>query len=71
MATKQTALEWLIEEMLYRLDIRIENTIDGVKLLEEAKAMEKEQIIDAVDYGTEKFGDISEQYYNETYGKQE
>jgi hypothetical protein len=30
--------------------------------------MEKQQIIDAVNYGTEKFGDISEQYYNETYG---
>jgi hypothetical protein len=28
---------------------------------------EKEQIINAVNYGLERFGDISEDYYNQTY----
>lgn len=73
MATKQTAAEWLVEEISYRLNIRIENTIDGVELLKEAKAMEKEQIMKANIDGYEEaqnYGETSaEQYYEETYGK--
>jgi hypothetical protein len=30
---------------------------------------EKEQIIDAVNYGAERFGDIAEEYYNQTYNQ--
>jgi hypothetical protein len=30
---------------------------------------EKEQIVDAVEYGAERFGDIAEQYYNQTYNQ--
>ena len=44
---KQTAVEWLIEEMILRLAVRIENTFDGNNLLNQAKQMEKEQIINA------------------------
>ena len=55
---KQTAVEWLIEQL----------TEIHPKAFEQAKAMEKEQIIDAVNsqrqLGWDKKG---EQYYNETF----
>lgn len=64
---KQTAIEWLIEEIILRLGIRIENTFDGNNLLKQAKEMEKEQIIEA--HGSKQYHkSISgEQYYNETF----
>jgi hypothetical protein len=62
---KQTATEWLYEQLTSTwFDKK-----SGQHILEQAKAMEKEQIIDAY-----KFGNLSdiyvkpEQYYNETYG---
>jgi hypothetical protein len=61
--TKQTAVEWLLQQM----DLQTISKYD--KQLVQAKEMEKEQIIDAY-----KFGNLSdvyfkpEQYYNETYG---
>jgi hypothetical protein len=70
---KQTAVEWLRQELLKRdMDISIKD------LFEQAKAMEKEQIVDACNQN--EFEDIDglgihetitkgEQYYNETYGK--
>ena len=66
---KQTAVEWLVEEMILRLSIRIENTFDGNDLLKQAKEMEKEQIKDAFDEGNPNGFIIKcgEQYYNETY----
>ena len=66
----QTAIDWLIEQLK-----------DGVKynplqkngysnaeknLFEQAKAMEKEQIMDAYCKGDDNIG--AEQYYNENYG---
>lgn len=73
---KQTAIEWLIEKLSYE-------TSDGTiishhliinKLVEQAKAMEKEQIKEAFDKGliTENvyYGyddEKAEQYYNETF----
>jgi hypothetical protein len=63
---KQTAVEWLYEHILLTpLDIRSIN-----KCLEQAKEMEKEQIIKA--YNTsfllrDKPYSTAEQYYNETY----
>ena len=76
---KQTAVEWLIEQ-LEGDDSKIARVI-GLKkynsLIQQAKEMEKQQIIDA-------FGNVSltgeydyvmlirkkaEQYYNEEYGK--
>ena len=76
---KQTPVEWLVEELennatmdysfaqahkLIMLDV-----YTFTKLFEQAKAMEKTQIIDA--YDKNKMGRVNygEQYYNETYGK--
>lgn len=74
MKTKQTAVEWLEEQL-------IEGAMRPVEIIAIAKAMEKEQIMNANSCG---FSDginhekdfpvnfIScEQYYNETYGKDE
>jgi hypothetical protein len=76
METKQTAVEWLYNELSKN---NISN--DSIKsriykeseILKQAKAMEKEQIIDAWIDG-EGYDDIAatpiaEQYYNETYGQ--
>lgn len=71
---KQTAVEWLYEHILLTpLDIRSIN-----KCLEQAKEMEKEQIIEAQEHGftdgcryTTGFEQTlwydGENYYNETY----
>ena len=68
METKQTAVEWLIEQ----LPIRIINSYQNE--IEKAKQMEKEQIINAHLTGlihplekeaTKQAGE----YYNETYNK--
>ncbi len=73
---QQTAVEWLYEQMsdkqpnwLYVID-----TKEYVqKLWEQAKEMEKEQIIKAVDsnfsYDNNGYPTLGEQYYNETYNK--
>jgi hypothetical protein len=63
---KQTAVEWLVEQVVNRTD-----RMYFLKEFEEAKEMEKEQIIKAVIFGDER-GIIStyltaEQYYNETF----
>ena len=75
---KQTAVEWLMEQLkalafdeshhLGMGDIRI--TQGQIETLErKAKAMEREQIIEAWDNGCEDDGiiDNAKQYYNETY----
>ena len=71
---KQTAVEWLAEQMIIHMDIRIENTTIGLNLLEQAKEMEKEQIIKArlsLDQSIhlEDALDRAEQYYNQTFKK--
>ena len=68
---KQTAVEWLEEEIEKRYGL----TPTSILLFRDAKEMEKQQIIDAYDegYGTrDAFGDVTEnntgeQYYNETF----
>jgi hypothetical protein len=61
---KQTAVEWLEDKVSQILDF------DLIKLFEQAKEMEKQQIIDAcqhgVDYDKSPYNN-AEQYYNETY----
>jgi len=73
----QTAVEWLVEQMFKQ------GYFDGNKpltftnldhLQQQAKEMEKEQIIDAFGIGCQVestrligYQDIAEQYYNETY----
>jgi hypothetical protein len=76
---KQTAVEWLLEEFKnfttnahfdrngYIIKIHKANMVD---LINKAKEMEKQQIIDAWEDGHDSFSTRNaEQYYNETYGK--
>jgi len=56
-----TALEWLLDQWPI-----LESKIP-IRILEEALEMEKQQIIDACNYGD--FEELGEQYYNETYKK--
>ena len=63
---KQTAVEWLL------IQIHKHWNSEGLsfeKILEQAKAMEKEQIINVYDTGEYDCGcnGDSEQYYNETF----
>ena len=65
---KQTAVEWLL------IQIHKHWNSEGLsfeKILEQAKAMEKEQIINAYDTGEYDCGcnGDSEQYYNKTFKK--
>jgi hypothetical protein len=66
METKQTAVEWLWNDL-------IANPGNYIKAYQIAKAMEKEQIMKAVydSMGTNFDPNMgrAEQYYNETYGK--
>jgi hypothetical protein len=84
---KQTAVEWQFEQFFYSFEKfnNRECTFNdylkrNLEILEQAKEMEKEQIIDAFDEGQEyeyqyhinsapKFD--SETYYNETFKQQE
>ena len=61
---KQTAVEWLIED-LTRLG---HNFKLYKKEIEQAKEMEKQQIIDACNIDKRHY-DNSEQYYNETFNE--
>jgi len=69
--SKQTAIEWLVEE-IHKNGEEIHRNGNWIPthMIEQAKQMEKEQIKDAakkscLDWGADKY---SEQYYNETYG---
>ncbi len=72
METKQTAVEWLFDKITQNEEIRWRGT-QYRELFEQAKAMEKEQIIKFADeYADAVMGGCikrAEQYYNETYGK--
>jgi len=72
--SKQTAVEWLINELKkskhYQQMINEvhQNSTVAIDVIEQAKAMEKEQIIDAYKYGNQ--SDVyfkPEQYYNEQF----
>ena len=80
MENKQTAVEWLVNELKkskhwYRLINEVhQNSTINRDVIEQAKAMEKEQIVDAynnadaVDENNIGWKN-SDQYYNETYEK--
>jgi hypothetical protein len=79
MEARQTAVQWL-KDKLFELEIKIDSKTheEAFFIFEEAKAMEKEQMIDA--HGSKNRGGFKsngeffldiltgEQYYNETYG---
>jgi hypothetical protein len=64
---QQTAVEWLYEQ-LFQVKLGTIQ-VDKPNLFEQAKAMEKEQIIDAFDNGCINQDLIGKEYYNETYNK--
>jgi disulfide oxidoreductase YuzD len=65
--SKQTAVEWLQEAISKKVNNELGPYF--IDLFDNAKAMEKEQIIDAFDEGNPNGFIIKdgEQYYNETY----
>jgi hypothetical protein len=77
-SVKQTAVEWLVEQLssskyIYNLmeEIECQSTIVKPNIFNQAKEMEKQQIINAcyegVDYETSIYKN-PEDYYNKTYG---
>ena len=78
--TQHTAVEWFLEAIGYKQEsdritiINIHPDCDITDLIEQAKQMEKEQIISAYHQGV--FGNIiinngsalAEHYFNKTYG---
>ena len=79
---EQTAVEWLVDYLKnikelpfirQNLNMNEQNILDDI--IEQAKEMEKQQIIDAINFGDER-GKIqtystAEQYYNETFKSDE
>lgn len=67
MENKQTAIDYLEKNVFYPI-----KWDELLKVLNEAKAIEKQQIIDAYEYGnTDRDYGIyleAEDYYNKTYG---
>jgi hypothetical protein len=73
---KQTAVEWLIQNIVEDQTIKAKSMSEWIKIFEQAKAMEKAQILDAHLTGLIHPLEIeatkqAEQYYNETYGTSE
>ena len=70
MENKQTAVEWLYENILTN-PIGINEIEYNEETWVRAKIMEQEQIMDAFVDGEHQqgFENEAEQYYNETYGK--
>jgi len=66
---KELAVEFLLKEL--KKNSGVEVYLNGMKKpIEQAKEMEKQQIIDAYETGDKyKFEAPAEQYYNETYKK--
>jgi len=68
---QQTAVEYLIQEIKNDVFVHSKSTKEWNEIFKQAKAMEKEQIIEAHNNG--KFilppNENGEQYYNETYKK--
>jgi hypothetical protein len=67
--TQQTAVEWLVQQIGQFLAINKEL---GMEIIEQAKAMEREQIINAVNSQRQLgWDEKGQQYYNETYGNEQ
>ncbi len=60
MGKKQTAVEWFIEQLKNQ-------GVQYIRMSEQAKEMEKQQIIDAYDQGDIQLVN-GKQYYEQTYG---
>jgi hypothetical protein len=68
---KQTAVEWLIQNIVEDQTIKAKSMSEWTTIYEQAKEMEKEQIIDAHNQGYadgyRDNGTSPIEYYNETY----
>ena len=63
---KQTAVEWLVEQLETKYNINIER----LSVTDKAKAMFEQQIKDAYKFGiSDEYVIGSEQYYNQTYNQ--
>ncbi len=66
---KQTAIKWIISQIVEDQTIKAKSMTEWINIFEQAKEMEKEQIINAVDgFPLNNRNLEGEQYYNETYG---
>ena len=69
----KTAVQKLKDEVFQLLEgVTLKSQMDNIllnTLFEEAEKEEKEQIIEAANFGLEHFGDIAEKYYNQTYNQ--
>jgi hypothetical protein len=67
---KQSSIEWLEKELYEKFEVK-GDAILYYETLEKAKEMHKQEVIDAYvdggEKGFNKFGENSEQYYNETF----
>ena len=72
---EKTAVEWLADQIQEQLDIFCTGGILCSVMIEQAKAMEKEQIVNAASWtpedGLSILSELAEQYYNETFKKEE
>jgi len=67
--SKQTAVEWLVDQIKSDQNQRALSASEWMEVIEQAKAMEREQIVKAWEYGCmTNYGD-AQTYYNETYQK--
>ena len=69
---KQTAVEWLYEQIKKDRYLKALSPLEWVKVIEKAKAMEKEQIIQAYETAmeTDIYNEplkIGKDYYNQTF----
>jgi len=72
MEKKQTAVEWLVEEINKNgEEIHKNGNWIPTHMIDQAKQMEKEQIEDACNSGLSGIPRSAKQYYNETYGDQD
>lgn len=68
---KQTAVEWFsdeISEIIGKIPLSQEKEDKLIQTLEQAKEMEKQQIVDAYKEGVDGTK-LAEQYYKETFNK--
>jgi len=70
---QMTAIEWLVNELNQKIDFIPMDKWDMIRnIVQQAKEMEKEQIIAAIDnFQTNQWGEFlnGEEYYQETYKK--
>jgi hypothetical protein len=67
MDKKQTAVEWLVGDLNQKIDFIPMDKWDMIRdIIQQAKAIEKEQIIEAYENGEDRSAEL---YYLTTYGQ--